>query len=188
MGIDVHPVTPERWDDLEALFGPRGACAGCWCMFLRQTRSEHQAMKGNPNRQALQAIVQSGQTPGMLAYVDGDAAGWCAVAPREEFSALERSRILKPVDDAPVWSITCLFVAKEHRRQGLTLALIDAALAHARTNGATVVEAYPVEPKSSDMPPVFIWTGVASMFAQCGFSEVARRSATRPIMRISLDR
>lgn len=185
--VTFEPVTPDRWPDMEALFGPRGACAGCWCMWWRHTRAEHEAMKGEQNRQAMQTIVQSGEAPGILAYVDGEPGGWCSIAPREAFPSLDRSRTLKRVDDTPVWSITCLFVAKQHRRKGLMLRLIDAAVSHARERGATVVEAYPVVPKSDDMPPVFAWTGIASAFERCGFSEVARRSPTRPIMRKKLD-
>lgn len=185
--VTFEPVTPDRWPDMETLFGPRGACAGCWCMWWRHTRAEHEAMKGEQNRQAMQAIVESGEVPGILAYVDGKPCGWCSIAPREAFPSLDRSRTLKRVDDTPVWSITCLFVAKEHRRKGLMLRLIDAAVSHARERGVTAVEAYPVVPKSDDMPPVFAWTGVASAFERCGFGEVARRSPTRPIMRKTLD-
>lgn len=181
-----HAVTPERWADMEALFGPRGACAGCWCMWWRHTRAEHEAMKGEPNRLAMQSIVTSGEVPGIIAYLDDAPVGWCSIAPRDAFPSLDRSRTLKRVDDTPVWSITCLFVAKQRRRQGLMLKLIDAAVEYARDNGAPVVEAYPVESKSSEMPPVFAWTGIASAFERCGFSEVTRRSPTRPIMRLDL--
>lgn len=186
--LEFRPVNADRWPDMETLFGPRGACAGCWCMWWRHTRAEHEAMKGEPNRQAMQAIVQSGAIPGIIAYIDGLPAGWCSIAPRDAFPSLDRSRTLKRVDDTPVWSITCLFVTKQHRRKGVMLALIDAAVAFARERGATTVEAYPVVPKSDRMPPVFAWTGIASAFERCGFSEVARRSPTRPIMRISVTR
>jgi GNAT superfamily N-acetyltransferase len=181
-----RPVTPDRWEHLEVLFGVRGACAGCWCMWWRQTRAEHEQSKGEPNRQALRQIVLAGEVPGILAYAGDRPVGWCAIAPREAFPRLERSRTLKRVDDAPVWSITCLFVERQYRKQGVSTRLVQAAINHARANGATIVEAYPVEPRGPNIPPVFAWTGVASTFRQLGFTEVARRSATRPIMRIEV--
>ncbi|HZE88475.1 MAG TPA: GNAT family N-acetyltransferase, partial [Verrucomicrobiae bacterium] len=124
--------------------------------------------------------------PGILAYSGDRAVGWCAVAPRAALSALERSRILQPVDDQPVWSITCFFVAKPYRRRGLTVKLIEAAAAHARKGGATIVEGYPVEPRKGAMPDVFAFIGLAAAFRRAGFTEVARRSDARPIMRRTL--
>jgi GNAT superfamily N-acetyltransferase len=181
----VHPLTPDRWPDLEALFGPRGATGGCWCMYWRLTRPQFDYQKGDANRAAFQDIVaEASIPPGLLAYRDGVPIGWCAIAPRADYSALERSRILKPVDDEPVWSITCFFVARAARRQGVMLALIEAAIAFATTHGASIIEAYPIDPRSPDVPAVFAWTGLVSAFEQVGFVEVARRSATRPIMRI----
>lgn len=181
--IEIHPLTPDRWDDLVALFGPRGACGGCWCMTPRLTRSEYERQKGEGNKRALKRLVDGGTPPGVLAYAEGRPVGWCAIAPRSEFSTLARSRILAPVDDRPVWSIVCHFVAKDHRRRGVLKALIEGAVAWAASRGAETVEAYPVEPKKSDMPPVFAYTGIASAYRGTGFREVARRSETRPIMR-----
>jgi hypothetical protein len=104
--IEIRPATPERWADLAALFGPRGACGGCWCMWWRLPRAGFGAAKGEGNREALCALVASGKAPGLLAYADSVPVGWCALAPREAYPALGRSRILKPVDDQPVWSVT----------------------------------------------------------------------------------
>lgn len=185
--LRYYPVTPERWQDLETLFGPRGACGGCWCMWWRLSRSQFEQQKGEQNREALKELVDAGRVPGLLAYVDGQPIGWCSVAPREEFPVLERSRTLKRVDDLPVWSIVCFFVAKPYRRQGLTVHLIKAAVDYARERGATIVEGYPVEPKAA-MPAAFAYTGLASAFRQAGFVEVLRRSETRPIMRYLLGR
>jgi GNAT superfamily N-acetyltransferase len=181
-----HPLTPDRLADFESLFGPRGACAGCWCMFWRLTRSEWTRGQGAGNRRRMRKIVRGGEAPGILAYADGRPVGWCAVAPRGDSTALERSRILRPVDDTPVWSITCFFVSKEHRRRGLTPKLLKAAAAHARANGAKMLEGYPVEPRKGRMPDVFAFTGLASAFLAAGFEEVARRSPSRPIMRLAL--
>jgi GNAT superfamily N-acetyltransferase len=178
-----HPLTPERWTDFEKLFGPRGACAGCWCMYWRLTRSQHDKQQGELNRLAIKALVDLGNIPGILAYIDNEPVGWCSIAPREEFATLARSRILKPVDDQPVWSVVCFFVARKHRRQGLTIQLLNAAVEYAASNGAKVIEGYPVEPKEGKAPDVFVFTGLSSAFQQAGFKEVLRRSETRPIMR-----
>ena len=179
----VAPLTPERWCDLEALFGPRGACGGCWCMWWRLSSAQFERDKGEGNRQALWAIVRSGEIPGLLAYRDERPVGWCAVAPRESFPRLKRSRVLKRVDDQPVWSVVCFFVARAYRGQGVMEELLRAALRHASDQGATIVEGYPVEPKTPRLPDAFAYVGLASVFRKVGFAEVARRSETRPIMR-----
>lgn len=183
MDIEIYPVTAEHWPDLEQLFGPRGACAGCWCMWWRLSRSQFEQQKGEGNRIALKGIMESGEVPGLLAYVGGEPAGWCAIAPRDAYPALERSRTLKRVDDQPVWSITCFFVAKPFRRQGLTVKLIRAAVEYAGAHGAKIVEGYPIEPRSGIAADVYAYTGLASAFRQAGFTEVLHRSETRPIMR-----
>lgn len=185
--LTVHPLTPERWPDLEALFGPRGATGGCWCMYWRLTRSQFDHLKGDGNREAFREIVvEAERPPGLLAYQDGVPVGWCAIAPRDDYSSLERSRILKRVDDEPVWSITCFFIARSARRQGVTVQLIHAAIRFAAKHGARIVEAYPIDPRSPEVPPVFAWTGLLSAFERAGFVEVARRSETRPIVRFAI--
>ncbi len=183
----VHPVTPDRWPDLERLFGPRGACGGCWCMWWRLPRAQFEQGKGAANRAALQALVEAGARPGLLAYVGDEAVGWCALAPRADFPALARSRILKSVDDQPVWSIPCFFIARSWRRRGVTLALLHAAIAYAADQGARILEGYPVDPTGGRQAAAFLYTGIASTFRKAGFCEVARRSPKRPIMRRYLD-
>ncbi len=184
--VVIRPVTPDRWGDVVALFGPRGACAGCWCMYFRQSRSEFERKSGAGNRRALRRLIVGGAEPGLLAYVDGVPAGWMALAPREEYPLLSRSRILQPVDDKPVWSVVCFFVARAHRGHGLTVALLRKAAAYARRRGARMLEGYPVDPVKGKMPDTFAYYGLAAAFRQAGFREVARRSATRPIMRLEL--
>lgn len=181
--LTFHPLTPERWDDFEELFGPRGACAGCWCMWWRLRRSEFERQKGDGNKAAMKEIVRSGEIPGLLAYADGRPIAWCSVAPRKAFPALERSRVLERVDEKPVWSVVCLFVARPFRRRGLTTRLLEAAVRHVRKHGGKILEGYPVEPREGKMPDAFAWTGLASAFRRAGFEECARRSPTRPIMR-----
>jgi GNAT superfamily N-acetyltransferase len=181
--LAFHPLTPERWPDLEALFGPRGACGGCWCMWWRVPRSAFGQGKGEGNKRTLRALVESGAAPGILAYDGERPIGWCAVEPREAYPALERSRILRRVDDAPVWSVTCFFVARGYRRRGVTVQLLEHAVAYVRERGAQIIEGYPVEPKAGATADVYAFTGTAAAFRRAGFVEVARRSETRPIMR-----
>jgi GNAT superfamily N-acetyltransferase len=185
--IRIEPMSIERWADLEQLFGPRGACGGCWCMTWRLTRSEYERNKGNGNRRLFHDVVAQGRPVGLLAYDDGDPVGWCAVAPRDEFPTLDRSRILKRVDEEPVWSVVCFFVKRTHRHRGLSVLLLQAAVDFAAAHGAEIVEGYPVEPRKAEMPPVFAFTGLARAFLQAGFVEVARRSETRPIMRYRIE-
>ena len=179
------PATKERWDDLVTLFGERGACGGCWCMFWRVPRKQFEAQKGDGNKRALKRIVAKEQAPGILAYSGDEVIGWCAVAPRSEYVALERSRILKPVDDQPVWSVSCLFVKKEYRRKGVSEQLLRAVVDFAVKSGAKIVEGYTSDAKQTMADP-FLWHGVSTAFARAGFKEVARRSPTRPIMRVTL--
>ncbi len=182
--LAFHPLTPERFRDLERLFGERGACGGCWCMAWRLERAAFERGKGAGNRRALRRIVGSGEVPGVLGYADGEPVAWCAIAPREHFARLARSRVLAPVDDEPVWSIVCLFVARPWRRRGISSKLIEAATAHARRHGARIIEGYPVKTPKGGLPDAFVWTGLPSAFERAGFREVLRRSATRPIVRI----
>jgi GNAT superfamily N-acetyltransferase len=185
--LDIHPLTAARWADFETLFGARGACGGCWCMWWRLARAHWNRGKGEGNKRALRRIVAAAArpaaAPGLIAYAAGEPVGWCAVAPRAMYPVLERSRTLARLDDEPVWSVTCLFVARPWRRRGVTVALLRAAADHARRCGARIVEGYPVEPRSGAMPDAFAWTGLVSAFLRAGFAEVARRSATRPIVR-----
>ena len=180
---EFQALTPKRWADFEDLFGPHGATGGCWCMWWRLTQKEFDAQKGERNRRAMKAIVDSGRVPGILAYHEGRAVGWCSVAPREEFPRLERSRLLKPVDGQRVWSVVCFFVAKEYRRRGVAKRLLKAAVEHVRAHGGSILEGYAVEPKAGKMPDLFAYHGPASLYKSVGFKEVARRSEIRPIMR-----
>lgn len=182
--LDIKPLTAGRWADFEKLFGPRGACGGCWCMFWKLPNKEFQALAYEGTKAAQKAIVKSGQAPGLLAYAGGEAVGWIAVEPRSEYPRFERSRVLAPVDDQPVWSITCFFTAKEYRGKGVSIALLKGCADYVRKRGGRIVEGYPIEPKAGKMPPAFVYTGLASAFRMVGFTEVARRSETRPIFRL----
>ncbi len=181
--LEIHPLTPKRWRDLVRLFGERGACGGCWCMWWRLSRAEFERKKGAGNKRALHRIVETGAPPGLLAYAAGEPVGWCAVAPREVYSRLKSSRTLGPVDEEQTWSVVCFFVARPYRKRGVTEALLRAAVRFAGDHGARLVEGYPIAPAKDRIPDVFAYTGFISTFAKAGFSEVLRRSPTRPIMR-----
>jgi GNAT superfamily N-acetyltransferase len=185
--LEYRPVTAEWWRDLEQLFGERGAYSGCWCMWWRLTRAEF-ARQGSQGRKAgLKAIVDAGEVPGLLAYARGEPIAWCAVAPREAYPALERSRTLKRVDATPVWSVTCFFVAQPFRRQGLMVRSLQAAIAYAAEHGARMVEGYPVDPGDSSLAGCSGYTGLVSAFRQAGFVEVLQRAPNQPIMRYAIE-
>ena len=180
--LTYHTLTQERWKDFEKLFGERGACGGCWCMSWRLKRAVFEQQKGAANKRAMKKIVSSGEIPGLIAYVGDEPVAWCSVAPREVFPRLENARTLKRIDDKPVWSVVCFFIAKPYRRRGVSSLLLGAAVDYARRSGASIVEGYPFEPKQK-LPDPFVWTGLVSSFEAAGFKEAARRSASRPIMR-----
>jgi GNAT superfamily N-acetyltransferase len=188
-GLTIKPLTAARWDDFTALFGANGACGGCWCMWFRVAKPEYRAGTrdgGAGNRKAMKRIVASSAVPpGLLAYDGKSAVGWCALAPRTEYIRLARSRVLKPVDELPVWSVSCFYVAKSHRRTGVTVALLRAADDFAKKHGAKLLEGYPVDPRK-DQPDAFVFPGLVGAFAKAGYREVARRSNSRPIMRRNL--
>jgi len=177
--IEVHRVTPDRWRDLERLFERRGTLRGCWCMVFRAGLDGRVPKPAGPDRKAaLRALVEAGVPVGLLGYADGNPVAWCSVAPRETFRGLA-------VDHAPpgsVWSVTCFYVQREFRRQGVMPALLDAAAAVARDAGARTLEAYPVDPGS----PSYRFGGFVPFFERRGFREAGRIGTRRHIMRLAL--
>jgi GNAT superfamily N-acetyltransferase len=184
--ISIRPLKRNLWTDLEELFGPRGACAGCWCMYWKLRGQDYEEVRGYETRQMHKSIVDSGVITGLLAYLHGDVVGWVAVGPRSAYERLAHSRVLKPIDDQPVWSVPCFFVAKNYRRKGIAVELLKGAVEHVRQQGGKIVEGYPVvAPK--DMPAVSVYTGTVSVFDQAGFREVARHTQARPIYRFIIE-
>lgn len=151
-------------------------------MYWKLRGKAYDEARGYEARQMHKSIVDSGIATGLLAYLHGEVVGWIAVEPRTSYPKLMHSRVLKPVDDQQVWSVTCFFVAKTSRHQGITVELLKAAVDHVKSQGGKIVEGYPVDAKK-DMPAPFVYTGTASAFRQAGFTEVARRAPTRPIFR-----
>lgn len=181
--IVIKPLDRSRWNDFERLFGERGACGGCWCMSWRISRKEYDKQKGEGNKQAMKRLVMKGEPVGLIAYIGGEPAGWCALAPREAFTRLANSRVLRPVDDLPVWSIPCLFIVKEHRRKGVSVALLRGAIEYAGKHHVQILEGYPEEPYNDNIPAAFAWKGIPSSFRKAGFRVADQRTPKRPIMR-----
>jgi predicted GNAT family acetyltransferase len=184
--LEFRPLTKDTWDDFEEFFSGHHDFKGCWCMYWRRKRKEFDREYGEGNKQALKELVDSGETPGILAYFKGEAMGWCSVGPRDGFSVLDRSPTLKRVDNLPVWSIVCFLIARSHRGKGMMEALTYAAIDYARRQGAKIVEAYPLIPEKSKNPKYSVYMGIYSTFEKMGFKEVARRSDMRPVMRLIL--
>lgn len=182
--LEILPVTPERWPDMQKLFGAHGASGGCYCMWWRAPRSEFNK-GGENNRRAMENLINQGTIPGLLAYLNGEPTGWISVGPREDYGALERSRTLKRLDDKPVWSIVCFYIRRTYRGHGLMQPLIQAAVDYAIDNGAKIIEAYPVDPEGK-VDPGSIFTGLAHVFAGAGFVEMVRATPYRPIVRLTL--
>jgi GNAT superfamily N-acetyltransferase len=178
MSFEVHPATPERWDDLVRLFD-RAVVRTCFCMYYRKPGDTG---NGVENRRAMKGLVDGGTVPGLIGYVDGEPMAWVSLGPREGYDRLQRSFIMKPVDERPVWSIVCFFVAREARGGGLAAKMLDAAVDYARSQGARLLEGYPVD-KPGESHPDNMFFGAKTMFDKAGFREVARRRQTRPVVR-----
>jgi len=185
LALSFKPIKRDLWSDLEELFGPNGACGGCWCMFWKLRGKAYEESRGMENRQMHKTMVTAGTITGLLAYWHGEVAGWVAVEPRASYDKLAHSRALKPVDAQEVWSITCFFVAKKFRHKGIAVELIKAAVEHVSHHGGRIVEGYPVDAKENSPAP-FVFTGTASAFKKAGFKEVARNTPTRPIFRYEI--
>ena len=179
MKLAIRELTADLWPALEDLFGEKGACNGCWCMYWR-IGSDYRKRPSAANKAAFQEVVQHGPPPGLLAF-DGDVAvGWCQLTPRDAVPWLDRTWRLQRVDDLPVWSLSCFYVRKGYRKQGVTAALIAAALEAAKQAGAPALEAYPLD---ANLTPSTSSTGYVSTFKRAGFKTVARRVPARPVMR-----
>lgn len=184
LNLFLRPLTLKAWKDFENLFGEKGACAGCWCMYWLMNKKEYdEKRKDGRTKEEMKKLVNNKVIPGIIAYDNDKPVGWIAIQKREKYSRLANSKILRSLDDKSVWSIVCFFVHKDYRKMGVSVELIKNACDFAASKGGTIVEAYPTETRTKNSAPVFIYTGTASAFKKAGFTEVARRSETRPIMR-----
>jgi GNAT superfamily N-acetyltransferase len=184
--LTFKPAGIAQWADLEALFSSLPAPGMCWCMYWRKTRAEWWGQAAE-NEAALHALLEAGETPGILAYDRQGVVGWCSLAPRATFPGLDRSPTLRSVDEAPVWSITCFVIAKRLRRMGLTRLLIREAVRFAASRGAGVIEAYPLQNLGGkDRLVSESFMGFASTFESLGFVQVSHRSGVPNIYRLYL--
>jgi GNAT superfamily N-acetyltransferase len=189
--LDIQPLTRKRWKDLETLFnGPGGSqVRGCWCMYYRRSgktpKPAGTMTYAERNKCDLKAVVDNGAVPGLIGYRNGEPVAWVSLGPREDYRKLERSPVMKAVDDKSVWSVICFYTAKHARGQGVSAQMLAGAADYARAQGATLLEAYPVD-KPERGAPDNMWFGAKAMYDRAGYKEVARRKATRPIVRKAL--
>jgi GNAT superfamily N-acetyltransferase len=184
MNLTIRPLTPDLWSALEDLFGKAGASNGCWCMYWR-IGSEYHKREREKNRNAFHELVKRGPPPGLLAFDGERAVGWCQLTPRDDLPWLNNARFFERVDNVPVWSISCFFIRRGYRKQGVMSALIAEAVKAAKRAKAPALEAYPVDTEQPDSTSN-IFTGTVSAFVRLGFKTVARRIPSRPIMRHDL--
>lgn len=182
--ISFEPLSSSNWGAFVQLFGEKGACGNCWCMYYRLSKADYNEGKHNGrNRDALKELVMQGRPTGILGFYEEQPIGWCAFAPREDYIKLERSRVHKRIDQLAVWSITCFFVDKSFRRHGVSVALLKGVISYAREKGIKVIEAYPAIPTKEPLPDSFVWVGLYSAFEKAGFKIVDRTSPNRPMVR-----
>jgi GNAT superfamily N-acetyltransferase len=184
--MDVRPLTPDRFGDLATLFEEGGDPKWCWCVYFRFRGRDWSNATAAENRAAMEGLAERDLAPGLVAYRDDRAVGWVSLGPREDYDRLTASKILAPVDDTPVWSIVCFVVSRAARGQGVAAGLLQAAIDFARANGATMLEAYPVDPGDGRVPAANAFGGPLRMFERAGFSVVERRqwNPTTPVRAI----
>lgn len=180
--LNIRPLTPSLWPALQDLFGEKGACNGCWCMYWRIGNAYRRRLP-SANKAMFKQVVRRGPPPGLLAFAGKVPVGWCQVTPRGALPWLNHAWRLRRVDEAPVWAISCLYVRKGYRRQGITSGLITAAANWARKAGAPALEAYPLDAALTSSAS---GTGYVSTFARAGFRTLVRWVPPRPIMRLDL--
>ena len=179
---ELRPVSPEDWRAIETLFGNKGACGGCWCMYWRVERGGRtwDAMRGAPARSAFRQFVEASKVRAILAFAASAPVAWVCLGPYEDFPRLRTVRALLRKRPAGVWSVVCLYILPRFRRHGLGTRLLRASVEFARSEGARVLEGYPV-PARGSMPGAFVWTGVPSMFKQVGFEPLPNPTGGRQI-------
>lgn len=176
MTWETHPVTPDRFEDFADVVNPNRRTTHCWCLSHRLRVAEIEALGGGSREQAMRRLCEREHPPGVVTYRDGVPVGWVSISPRAEIPRLVGSKLIRPVDDVPVWSVICVVVRGGHRRQGVSTAMLEGAVAHAAAEGAPAVEAYPVDPPGR-MDTTMAFVGTRAMFARVGFEVVGRTDA-----------
>ncbi|MCO4293774.1 GNAT family N-acetyltransferase [Solitalea sp. MAHUQ-68] len=184
--LTFQELTISNWFQFEKLMGDKGGCGGCWCMAFRLSTKEFNEQKYEGNKSSMYSLVEEGRPIGIIAFCEDEPIGWIALAPREDYLKIEKSRSLKPIDDKPVWSITCFFIGKEFRRVGLSKLLIKGAVDFARYKGIKTLEAYPAIPYDNKVPAAFLWVGILSAFLLNGFEVVKQNGKSRAIVRLDV--
>jgi GNAT superfamily N-acetyltransferase len=172
MAFDTRPLTPDRVDDFATVANPNRRPSHCWCLSHRLSAREITELGGGSREAAFRALCARENPPGVIGYDDGEPVGWCSIGPRSENTRLSQSRLIRPLDDVPVWSIICVVIRGGYRRQGYTTPLINGAVEYAAARGAPAVESYPVDPGSGRIDLTMAFVGTRAMFANAGF-EVA---------------
>jgi len=184
-----EPLTKTNWNKFTGLFGEKGACGNCWCMYYRLLKSDFLEGKADDgNKRAMMEIVWKGKPAGILGLYEGQAIAWCAFAPREDFIKLEKSRVHRRIDDTMVWSIPCFFIDKNFRRHGVSVELLKGVIRYAEENGIEIIEAYPAIPTQAKLPDSFAWIGLFRSFESAGFEIVDRTSKNRPMVRYHIEK
>ena len=187
--LTYEPLTRKNWGQFVELFGNKGACGNCWCMYYRLPKSGfNEGKTDDGNKDAMKKIVWEDKPAGILGFYDGLPIAWCAFAPREDFIKLEKSRVHKPIDDKKVWSIPCFFIDKKFRRLGVSVALLKGVIRYAGENGIKIIEAYPTIPTQEKLPDSFAWIGLYKSFERAGFEIVDMTSVNRPMVRYYTDK
>ena len=189
---ETHPLTPDRFEDFADVVNRSRRVDHCWCLSHRLSAAEIEQLGRGSREQAVRRLCEREHPPGVVTYCDGEPVAWCNIGPRTEITRLVRSRVIRPVDDVPVWSIVCVVVRPGRRRQGVTGELLTGAVEYARSHGAPAVEAYPVDPQGRmDLTMAFV--GTRTMFERAGFAQIGTTGATagglpRLVMRRDLSR
>jgi len=187
--LEIEPLTKKNWNKFVKLFGEKGACGNCWCMYYRLSKNEFNAGKANEgNKLAMKEIVWEDRPAGLLGLFEGNAIAWCAFAPREDFIKLKNSRVHKRIDNKEVWCIPCFFIDKNYRRSGVSVQLLKGAIKYAKEKGIKIIEAYPAIPSQVSLPDSFAWIGLFKSFERAGFEIADRKSKNRPMVRYYIDK
>jgi GNAT superfamily N-acetyltransferase len=191
VNIEVRPATKTRFDDVATMLGPKNPDSTvCWCLSHRVDSKTNQALVGRARRNYVKKLCGRPVAPGVLAYVDSEVVGWAAVAPRSELP-FARSTKIPHVDQLPVWSVWCIRIRPGHRGKGISHALLDGAVAYARSKGAPAVEGYPVDNRGKKVDLTMAYVGTRKLFEDAGFIKAAdTRSVSggfpRVLMRLNL--
>jgi len=187
--IRFEELRPDLWPAIERLFGPNGACGGCWCMWWRaESRKNWNEFKGAHTKETFKNLIQKGKAHGMLAFAEDEPVGWCSFGPRQDFPGLKEIRAYKRSDTSDVWSITCFFIHRKWRGKGLARGLLRAAIEAMQRHGVKIVEGYPMTTTKDGrrLGANLVWTGPIKIFEELDFKTVQSTNPLKPLVRLEL--